>query len=86
MGWRVEWREKALKDLERLDRKTRERILCATERLAETGYGDVRELEGRNPPEWRLRVGDWRVLFTFVPDQQTILFLRVRSRGSAYKE
>ena len=86
MSWRVEWREEALRDLRRLDRRTRERIFNAGGRLAETGYGDVRELEGRNPPEWRLRVGDWRVLFTYVPDQQTILFLRVRPRGSAYKE
>lgn len=63
MTWRLEWRERAVQDTERLDRRTRERILSALERLAEFNYGDVIPLRGRER-EWRLRVGQWRVLLT----------------------
>jgi hypothetical protein len=33
---------------------------------AETGQGDVRKLQGPGN-RWRLRVGDWRVIFVFAP-------------------
>jgi len=32
-------------------------------RYVETGYGDITRLEAYDPPEYRLRVGDWRVRF-----------------------
>jgi len=46
--------------------------------------GDVRRLRGRSP-EWRLRVGDWRVRFERDDPKRRINILAVRSRGSAYK-
>ena len=45
--------------------------------------GDVRRLQGRD--EWRLRVGEWRVVFTIKTDVKTILVLTVAPRGRAYK-
>ena len=26
------------------------------------GHGDIKKLRGSDPPEWRLRAGDWRIL------------------------
>jgi mRNA interferase RelE/StbE len=63
MSFRLEWKPRALKDAEKLDRKARERVLAVLERLAETGHGDVVRLTDVNPPEYRLRVGDWRVRY-----------------------
>jgi mRNA interferase RelE/StbE len=60
--WSVEFERRADKDLERLDPPIRERVFTALERLAndpQSGAG-LRKLAGR--PEWRLRVGDWRVI------------------------
>lgn len=37
MSYRLEWKPRALKDAEKLDRRTRGRVLVALERLAETG-------------------------------------------------
>jgi hypothetical protein len=34
-------------------------ILAAIHRLAETGAGRVKKVEGIHPPEFRLRVGDF---------------------------
>ena len=46
--------------------------------------GDVRKLEGA-AGEYRLRVGDWRVLFTFEDSGQTLLVSRVLNRRDAYR-
>lgn len=85
MSWQLEWTERALKDAERLDRTVRERVVTALERLAETGQGDLKRLGG-GEPEWRLRVGDWRVRFTFDYAGKLIRVLRVLPRGSAYRK
>lgn len=83
---RVEWSRAAQKDLRALDDATRQRIRRAVHRLAETGHGDVRKLQGVEN-EWRLRVGDWRVRFTVTPSGGIVilLVLRVLPRGSAYQ-
>lgn len=46
--------------------------------------GDVIKLTGRE--EWRLRVGDWRVLFQRDSEDRVIRVLRVLPRGRAYRD
>ncbi len=84
MSWGIEWAPRARKDMRRLDKQTAERIGRAVERLAETGQGDVRRLQDLEPPEWRLRVGDWRVRFRFRTQEQILEVLRVLHRQNAY--
>jgi hypothetical protein len=43
-----------------LDKGLSRRVKQAIERFAATGAGDVRKLQGIEPPEFRLRVGDSR--------------------------
>ena len=62
----------------------RERIVAAVERFAETGMGDVRRLRGKEQEIYRLRVGEWRVLFAR-RKTRVILVLRVRPRASVYQ-
>ncbi len=52
----------ALRQRRRLDAMIRKRIDAKLARFAETGEGDVKRLTGRI--EARLRVGDWRIIFT----------------------
>lgn len=85
MRWQVQWTDRAQKDLARLDRHTQKRITDAAERFAEAGQGDVRPLQGSPEGVYRLRVGDWRVLFTRDKALILILVLRVRPRGGAYQ-
>jgi mRNA-degrading endonuclease RelE of RelBE toxin-antitoxin system len=61
--WRVVWTERALKEADRLDPKVRQRIVAALDRYAADEHGDVVRLEAVEPPEWRLRVGTWRIRF-----------------------
>jgi mRNA-degrading endonuclease RelE of RelBE toxin-antitoxin system len=60
------------------------RIREATHRYAETGDGDVRRLTGYRPELFRLRVGDWRVLFR-VDEDGVIEVARVLHRREAYR-
>jgi mRNA interferase RelE/StbE len=66
-----------------LDRGIGRRIRQAVERLGGTGAGNVKKLQGTKPPEYRLRVGDFRVRFEL--DGETIRVLRVRNRREAYR-
>lgn len=74
-----ELRPQAAKSLRRLSRPDRERILTAIQGLP---AGDVRSLSGR-PGEYRLRVGDWRILFG-IGQGDVIVVYRIAARGSAY--
>ena len=82
--WQVRWRNRAEDDLDDLPRQVRQRVVTAIDRLAETGQGRVRKLQGQ-PAEWRLRVGDWRIRFVFDYPNRTIEVLRVLHRREAYR-
>ena len=70
--------------MRRLDQTTARRIRQTINRYAETEYGDVISMRGRDR-EWRLRVGQWRILFTYDHDSGNIVVLRVLPRGRAYR-
>jgi mRNA interferase RelE/StbE len=66
--------------MRRLDRPTRERLAKAIDALP---AGDVKRLRGQ--PLWRLRVGDWRVLFARRERDRVIDVVAIRPRGRAYR-
>lgn len=77
------WSPEARADLRAIDRETALRILHAIDSYLTTGAGDLKKLQPPRP-EFRLRVGDYRVLF--LPKQElTIQVLRVLHRKDAYR-
>jgi mRNA interferase RelE/StbE len=67
-GWQVEFARAAQRDLRHQDPQIRSRVLTAIKALlTDPPAGDIKRLAGVEPPEWRLRVGDWRVRFTRDP-------------------
>ena len=83
MSRAIEWQQRAVKDLGRLSPEMRRRVLAAVNRLGEEA-GDVRRLEGFKPPLYRLRIGDWRILFTYEESGATKI-QRVLPRDKAYR-
>ena len=63
----------------RLDVPARQRVRQGIEKLPE---GDVKRLKGYTDL-YRLRMGDWRILFTMIASN--ILVEDVLPRGDAYK-
>ena len=80
----VEWAPAATRDLRKLRQPTVQRVRQAVVTFAETGRGDLSKLRGRES-EWRLRVGDWRVLLTFPEWGNTLRVERVLHRREAYR-
>lgn len=85
MNRSVEWTRPALKDLRSMDSGMVDRVLEAVTRLAATEQGDVVRLTNVRPTTFRLRVGDWRVLFAFDGPPGVVRVLRVLPRGEAYR-
>ena len=79
----VEWTGKSLEDMAALDKGLARRVKNTVERFAATGAGNVKKLQDIEPPEYRLRVGDYRVRFEL--EGETMRILRVRNRREAYR-
>ncbi len=71
-------------DLAGLDRAVRLRVAAAIQRLLQTNTGNIKRLQGIDPPEFRLRVGDWRVRFSYT-DSETVYINRVRHRRDVFR-
>ena len=70
----------ALKALQKVDAKQRERILNA---LYAVPQGDIKPLEGKPTGRYRLRVGGYRVIFQ---SMDGVLYVSaVGARGDIYK-
>lgn len=79
----VAWADQAKADLRAIDQPTAMRILHTLARYLASGEGDVKRLQDIEPPELRLRVGDYRVRFYDYGD--SILVLSVKHRREAYR-
>ena len=82
MEYAIEFKPRAVKDLRDLDKDLAGRILDRVEGLRENLAGDVKRLTATTP-EYRLRVGDYRVLFEV--DGDRILIYRIVHRRESYR-
>ena len=81
--YRIEWLDEAKADLRRLDRATALRLFDGILHHARTGGGNIEPLHGDMAGAFRLRLGDYRVLFTLQDDALRIF--GVRHRREAYR-
>jgi mRNA interferase RelE/StbE len=77
------WPESARAELRLIDREAAIRILHALAKYGESGSGDVKALAGQWQTYFRIRVGDYRVIFTIGPEEITIV--RACHRSDAYR-
>lgn len=75
----IEYKKKAVKYINSCDKITKVRLRENIEKLP---FGDVVKIQGYEC-EYRLRVGDLRVLFTIEND--TITINDIKPRGQVYK-
>jgi mRNA interferase RelE/StbE len=83
MGKNVIWSDQAKAQLRVIDQPTALRILHALARYLGTGEGNVKRLQDIEPPEFRLRVGDYRIRFH--DQRDTIRITAVKHRREAYR-
>ena len=81
MRYEVELKPRAIRDLKALDRNAAKRIVGKLTAMQDNLAGDVKRLTNTTP-EFRLRVGDYRVLFEI--EGSKVLVYRIRHRRDAY--
>jgi mRNA interferase RelE/StbE len=84
MAYSVELLPSAAKALRKMDPTVRRRILHRLEALgAEPRPADVKRLQGPND-QWRIRVGDWRIIYRIEDERLLVLVVRIGHRSSVY--
>lgn len=84
--YKIAFTEKAYKSLRRIPKNVVDRIRIKLDRVAKdpyAPYSNVTKLQNR--PGYRLRVGDWRVIYDIRENELIILVLKVGSRGDIYR-
>ena len=83
--WQVIVSRKAERSLRRLPKNLLQRLGQAIDGLAinprPTGH---KKLVGSD--FYRIRVGDWRIIYTIEDDQLIVLIVTISPRGSAYRD
>ena len=78
---KITYAKQTVKTINRMDGATKRRIKTAIEQLPD---GDTKQIKGRNITTYRLRVGGWRVLYSFDVDGG-IFIEKIAPRGEVYK-
>ena len=82
MNYKVELKPRAIKDLKELSVADQIRLIARIENLKNNLAGDVKRLSKRTP-DFRLRVGNYRILFEV--DRDRVIIYRVMHRRNAYR-
>lgn len=84
-NYEVEFTKSAQKELCKLPRRAVYRIAKAIDILSvDPRKGNVRPMVGTK--SWRLRVGDYRVVYDIFDKKLVILIIRIRHRKEAYRK
>ncbi len=79
--YNIEWKENALRELEKLESSLARRIIKKVDELSENPFSkDIKRLKGCD--DFRLRVGDYRIIFAI--KQNIIQILKVGHRKNIY--
>ena len=88
MSWKIEVKPTAEKYYLKLDKKTRKRIKKALQELEKEenplSHRNVKPLTGQLHGDYRLRIGDLRLLFTPDKNKKVISIYAILPRGNAY--
>ena len=86
MSYAIQIKKKALKELEALPTKVNLQIVSAIDALSENPRPKgSKKLQGEKEYLWRIRVGDYRIIY-FIEDKiQVVEIRKITHRRSAYK-
>lgn len=82
MVYEVEFSPRARRDFKELTRETKERIKEAIEGIPLKG--DIKKLKGFDG-RFRLRVGDWRILYSLDKKERKVVISEILLRKEAYR-
>ena len=84
MRYAIRIKESAARELQRIERSDRERLIAAIDRLAENPFAGS-ALKGELRGLRRIRVGDYRLIYELREQDLVVLVLRAAHRREAYR-
>lgn len=81
--YRIIFTNRALKDLEKIDKETQIRIAEKLKEYAENPFKYARKLISPQIGTYRFKIEDYRIIFDI--DEENIVVLRIGHRKSIYK-
>lgn len=86
MRFRIALSETAVRQLRKLPKDSRARIVKGLLVLEEDPFrprpkADIRTIEGTDPRKYRLRIGDYRAIYTVVKEEVRVIEVFIRGRG-----
>ena len=84
MPYAIRIKESAARELQRIERSDRERLIAAIDRLAENPFAGS-ALKGELRGLRRIRVGDYRLIYEVREQDLVVLVLRAAHRREAYR-
>lgn len=81
--YQIELKPNAIKDLKGIAKPEARKIVEKVMGLAQGFSGDIKQLTNFTP-EYRMRIGDYRVLFEI--DEEKIVIYRIKHRKEAYRK
>lgn len=77
---------RATKDLKKIDRSQAKRIDNAILKLEQSPYpAGVKQLVAKDVAQYRIRIGDYRVLYDVDEENKNIIILRIGHRKDIYR-
>jgi len=84
-SWEVEWSETALTALRKVDKSNRERIVKAAQLLSNNSHPPAAKQLAGTVGTFRIRTGDWRVLYAVRDRELIVLVVKVGHRSDVYR-
>ena len=85
MSFRIEWKKSTRKDLRKLPASTGEQVVQTVEDLAENPFPHGVEKLSGSQHAYRIRLGDYRVVYEVIVELKLIEIQRVRHRKDVYR-
>ena len=89
MSWTIEIKPTAVKSYKKLDKQIKQRIKKALNELKDSDNplksANTKMLSGKLKGDYRLRIGNYRILFTPDIEEKMLYVYAILSREGAYK-
>ncbi len=86
MSFEIQLSTRAYKFFKKIPRDVYIRLINKIEELAENPFPTgVKRIFGREEKLFRIRVGDYRILYEIFPDKKVILIVNIDKRSKVYK-
>jgi mRNA interferase RelE/StbE len=85
MAFRIEWKKSTRKDLRKLPANAADKIVEAVEHLSQNPFPHGVEKLSGSEHAYRIRLGDYRIVYEVVTESKLVEIQRVRHRKDVYR-